>query len=92
MAEHSPNITREQDSDYSKVVLQAGIWRVIECRDGIQWIIQRRAKISLAKPRWRPISYCATRKALIRLWHEKTSGRSPVLERLSETTGGLTNG
>ena len=39
MLDHTPNITREQGNDYSKVVLQIGRWRIIECKDGIQWIV-----------------------------------------------------
>ena len=41
-------------------------WRVIVCRDGIQWILQRRKEGGGDWPR-RAMHYCRTRKALIRL-------------------------
>lgn len=40
-------------------------WRVVLCRDGIQWILQRRKKGGGDWP-WRAMHYCQTRKALIR--------------------------
>jgi len=46
-------------------------WRVVECRDRLQWILQRRG--SPKKPRpddWRGRSYCRTREALIRCTRE----------------------
>lgn len=47
------------------VVLSPG-WRVIVCRDGLQWIIQHRKKGGAERP-WRAVRYCRTRKALLRL-------------------------
>jgi hypothetical protein len=44
-----------------------GRWRVIECRDGLQWILQVRNRTeTVARDAWRGRSYCRTRKALIR--------------------------
>jgi hypothetical protein len=59
---------RETADDYLYivVVLNAG-WRIIECRDRIQRILQHRG--SPEKPRpddWRGRSYCRTSEALIR--------------------------
>jgi hypothetical protein len=88
----SCNITREIEDDYAKVIFQQGKWRVIECKDAIQWIIQRSANLSCVKPRWKPISYCVTRKALTRLWREKTGEHSPVLDTLPETFGEVAYG
>jgi hypothetical protein len=85
------NITREIEDDYAKVVFQQEKWRVIECKDAIQWIIQRCGNLSHAKPRWKPISYCTTRKALIRVWHTQTGEHSVVLDKLPERNGGQTN-
>ena len=60
--------TRETADDYAKVVVMLSEdWRIIECRDGIQWILQHRG--SPKKPRkddWRGRSYCRTSEALIR--------------------------
>lgn len=51
---------REKDENYHRVVVVLNEkWRVIECSDGIQWIVQRRDKSTntLATPRWRSVSY-----------------------------------
>ncbi|MBZ9975965.1 hypothetical protein [Mesorhizobium sp. BR-1-1-10] len=61
---------REESENYPAVVvkLNAG-WRVIECRDGIQWILQRLAGKRHGQARWEGRSYCRTRQALLRLIH-----------------------
>jgi hypothetical protein len=42
-------------------------WRVIECRDGIQWILQSRdTRKAHATGVWRGRSYCRTKEALLR--------------------------
>jgi hypothetical protein len=51
--------------------------RVIECRDGIQWIIQRRQ--GKGRDPWRGVSFCRTKEALLRL-----AGRHPALDALPE--------
>lgn len=67
-----PNF-RETSSDYSKVILRDGRFRVAECKDGIQWIIQRqRGRDGRAGPRWSAVSYCLTRTKLIELWQANT--------------------
>jgi hypothetical protein len=58
--------------------LNAG-WRVIACRDGVQWILQRRG--SPEKPRrddWRGRSYCQTSEALIRCAREHAGEIEPT--------------
>jgi hypothetical protein len=41
-------------------------WRVIACRDGIQWILQYRNRAeTVSRSDWRGRSYCRTREALI---------------------------
>ena len=60
--------TAESDDSYPGVVaiLNSG-WRVIECRHGIQWIMQYRNRVeTVARHVWRGGSYCRTREALIR--------------------------
>jgi hypothetical protein len=62
----------ESADDYPNVVvvLNEG-WRLIACRDGIQWILQyrnRRNKAqTVARDGWRGRSYCRTKEALIRV-------------------------
>lgn len=62
----------ETADDYCGLVVQINAdWRVIECRDRIQWILQRRG--SPKKPRrndWRGRSFCRSREALIRCTRE----------------------
>jgi hypothetical protein len=77
---------REYAEDYPYVVavLDAKT-RVIECADGIQWIVQRRTG-SLKYP-WAGRSFCRTKEALLRI-----AGRHPALEALPEICGeGLTS-
>lgn len=59
---------RERDDDYRDVVcILSDRWRVIVCRDGLQWIIQRRDGERFGQTRWTGIHYCTSREALIRL-------------------------
>jgi hypothetical protein len=61
-------LNRKESSDgYGRVVAVLNPkWRVIECRDGIQWILQSRDSL---KPEvvWRGRSYCRTKEALLRV-------------------------
>ena len=60
---------READDNYRGEVLRYGHWRIIVCRDHLQWIIQRQTRaLSPAGPRWKAEHYCATKKAVMRLW------------------------
>ena len=81
---------RESDTGYRAVVAVLNDrWRVIECRDGIQWILQRQdAARSLHGAPWRGRSYCRTRAALIRDVGRHAGEISPaamaILEALPE--------
>jgi hypothetical protein len=61
-----PAALPESAEAYPHVQLNAG-WRVIECRDGIQWILQYRNSRAetVSRSDWRGRSYCRTRQALI---------------------------
>ena len=64
---------REASDHYYREVYREGVWRVIVCRDAIQWILQRQTrKGSPDGARWEAVSYCATRDALMRLWRAST--------------------
>jgi hypothetical protein len=70
----------ESDDSYPRVVaILNGRWRVIECRDRIQWILQyrNRAKI-VTKHAWRGRSYCRIREALIRCCNEHAGQIDPA--------------
>ena len=50
---------RERDDSYSKVVLQlAPRWRIIECRNAEQWIIQKRSAEPLDRGKWTEHQLC----------------------------------
>jgi hypothetical protein len=66
---------QESDDRYPAVAILNQRYRVIRCRDGIQWILQRRnlpAGTGDNRPErhstddWRGRSYCRTSEALIR--------------------------
>ena len=61
-------VNRNESSDsYGDVVAVLNHkWRVIRCRDGIQWILQSRDSTTAAKGVWRGRSYCRTKEALLR--------------------------
>ena len=59
---------RERDDEYCEVIVQlAPRWRVIVCKDYLQWIIQKRTAEPLHRGEWRGQSYVTNRKSLIRL-------------------------
>jgi hypothetical protein len=59
---------RESDDNYLDVAAQlAPRWRVIVCKDYMQWIIQKRTAEPLHRGGWRSQSYVTSRNSLIRL-------------------------
>jgi hypothetical protein len=73
----------ESDDSYpaTVVVLNRG-WRVIECRHGIQWILQRRNRAeTVARHVWHGRSYCRTKEALIRCCDEHADQINPAAPR-----------
>jgi hypothetical protein len=52
---------RERDGGYPTVARLSDTVRVIECKDGLQWILQRRSG-----DQWKGLAYCRTRAALLR--------------------------
>lgn len=72
--EHSSHLApddfsaRESDNSYRRLALQInGHWRVVVCRDGIQWILQHLSRdLRPDGSGWEGCSYCTTRSALIR--------------------------
>ena len=61
------NETRRETSDFYSLVITvlAPRWRVITCRNCIQWILQRRTAEPLHKGIWRGRSYHTTQNSLI---------------------------
>ena len=96
MNQHTTVSRSENADDYFKVVISLNTrWRVIECPDGIQWILQYRASAeTYATAPWTGRSCCRIREALIRCiseycgdvmlshsinWHRCQSGVQPDL-------------
>lgn len=83
----------EESDDYPHVVAQNGhLWRVIECRNAIQWIIQLNGGKNHGRARWRNRSYCRTKRTLIELLRSYTAEIDPnqlaVLVALPDRIGG----
>lgn len=58
---------REKDDNYHRVVSPLNDqYRLAECKDGIQWLVQRRDKSpeTLATTRWRNVSYPRCREGV----------------------------
>lgn len=78
---------RESDAYYHGVVaVLTDHWRVIVCKDGIQWILQRRAGERHGTARFDSRSYVRARQALMRLCRERAGEIDPsalsILEAL----------
>ncbi len=59
-------VVAESDEAYPSVRLNEH-WRLIECRDAVQWVLQRRhGPERAAGARWEGRAYCRTREALVR--------------------------
>ena len=77
----APLSRRERDNEYKGVVVQlAHHWRVIICKNGIQFILQRK-EASHAGP-WRGMSYQNTRDGLLRACGSAGPLKSGALEML----------
>ena len=80
----------ERDDNYSKVIVKlAPRWRIIECRNAEQWIIQHRSAEPLHQGVWRSVSYVVSRDKLIELSASlgllSEPSKRAVLERLPST-------
>jgi hypothetical protein len=63
-----PKAHHETSDDYIKIIVRLNdSWRVIVCKDNIQWVLQRRDAGRSGSPRWRGVSYHCELKALIRV-------------------------
>ena len=71
---------KESEDTYPHVVVQDGKHRIIECRDRIQWILQRRE----GERRWTSISYCRWRVTLLRLCKHWSEDALAVIRALPE--------
>lgn len=76
---------RETANGYRGVILDLGRYRIAVCRDGLQWLYQRRrpgfAGVGAA---WDTLGYCTTQKAVIRLHRSHMGADAPALLDLPE--------
>ena len=85
---------RERDDAFVQVVAQlAPRWRVIVCKDYLQWIIQKRSAEPLHRGVWRGQSYTTARNSLVRLCASRGLISDPIvratLDALPEQLSGL---
>ena len=77
-----PPSHRERDDNYAKVIAQLGPrWRIIACKDGLQWILQKRSVTSPNTGTWAGKSYSTTRSALIAACSDRELLSEPHLRR-----------
>ncbi|WP_377190645.1 hypothetical protein [Ruegeria meonggei] len=65
---------RETQDNYAHEIARVDRFRVISCKDNIQWIIQKQNSGARSKTRvmWKAISYHRNRNSLISVWRKKT--------------------
>ena len=77
-----PPSHRERDDGYKGVVAQLTTrWRVIVCKDGMQWIVQQKES-SHGGP-WRGVSYHTNRDGLLRACGSLETASRGALEALA---------
>ena len=87
---HLSRPTFGEESDHYPIVVQLNDrWRVVACKNSIQWILQRRRG---GVDHWRGYWFCRTREALLRGAREHASpiggAALAILLRLPERIGG----
>jgi hypothetical protein len=89
------NTTHRERDDFAVVVIVklAPRWRIIECRNAEQWIIQKRSAEPSHQGVWRGVSYVVSREKLIELSASlgllSESSKRAVLERLPSSATDL---
>lgn len=73
----------EEADDYPFVVAVLNAqWRLIECRDRIQWILQKRGGSNNGKPRWRSRKWCRSKVGLMRSLRDERVVPSPAAQAI----------
>ncbi len=74
---------RETSDTYCREVFRQGRYRVAVCRDGLQWLFQRkRLECAAGGTAWDTLGYCVTRAALMRLHQAHIGGDAPDIASL----------
>ncbi len=75
--------TRENSDTYCRELARWGRYRVLICRDGLQWLFQRkRIKFAAGRAAWDTLGYCTARSALLRLHQAHVGGDAPEIAAL----------
>ena len=78
-------VSRETADGYRGTLIDFGRYRLAVCRDGLQWLYQRRRPgFAGGGAQWDTLGYCVTRAALIRLHHSHSGTDAPEMARLPE--------
>lgn len=76
---------RETSDNYRAELFRVGQYRVIICREGLQWILQKqRFKKSVLGAAWRNLCYCTTKDALIRRQQAHNVPQHRLMDALPE--------
>ena len=76
---------RETADGYHGEIFRRGGYRVVVCKDGAQWILQRqRPKKSSGGAAWDALGYFVTRNALARVYRAKSGAPAPEIGALPE--------
>ena len=79
----APLSHRERDDNYNGVIVQlAPRWRIIICKDGIQFILQKRSSKHSNKGMWIGQSYNTNRDGLLRACGSVGALNNDILEAL----------
>lgn len=74
---------RESADNYRGELYRIGVYRVAECRDGLQWLFQRRRpRFPAGGAAWDTLGYCATKIGLKRLHRAHLGREVPELDAL----------
>ena len=84
MTDHSPLTDhRETGETYRGEVMRLGAYRIAVCRDGRQWLFQRRRTgYTGGGAAWDTLGYAVTRAALERLHRSHTGADAPEIAAL----------
>lgn len=77
----SKRAIREESESYPAVVLRINSdWRLIICKDAIQWILQKQSGTDKSEPRWRGLKYNRTKMGLVRSLRDCGLHGEPVVQ------------
>lgn len=80
------NSNFETSPAYRGVISVSGRYRVAVCKDGLQWLVQKRASHrNHTRAQWKSFGYYTTKKALMRTLYSLDRAHMPEIARLPAT-------